>query len=99
MRVMRTGQLMEAVMLICFGLAWPASVYKSYTSRSTKGKSFSFMFILLIGYAAGICHVFVDNPGFCYLVLLYILNIFMIVLDMLLFFRNRKIEASMAQCR
>lgn len=85
---------MEAVMLICFGLAWPVSVYKSYVSRSTKGKSFSFMFILLIGYAAGICHVFIDNPGFCYLMVLYLINIFMIMVDMTLFFRNRRIEAS-----
>ena len=52
------------------------------------------MIILLIGYAAGICHVFIDNPGFCYLVVLYLINIFMIMVDMMLFFRNRRIEAS-----
>ena len=29
----------ETVMIICFGLSWPFSVYKSWKSRTTKGKT------------------------------------------------------------
>ena len=39
-------QIFELVMLVCFGLSWPISVYKSLTSRSTQGKSIVFMVML-----------------------------------------------------
>ena len=48
--------IFEIIMLICFGAAWPLSIYKSYTSRSTEGKSVSFLIVILIGYVAGILH-------------------------------------------
>ena len=44
----------ESIMLICFGISWPISVYKSLTSKSTKGKSVVFLFAIIIGYVAGI---------------------------------------------
>jgi len=28
----------EAIMLLCFGAAWPFSIYKSYKSKSIMGK-------------------------------------------------------------
>lgn len=31
--------LMEAVMILCFGLSWPISIRKSWVSRTAKGKS------------------------------------------------------------
>ena len=30
--------LMEAVMILCFGLSWPISIRKSWVSRTAKGK-------------------------------------------------------------
>lgn len=92
------GQILEAAMIACFGLAWPVSVYKSYVSKSTKGKSFLFLLIVLTGYVAGMIHVILDYPGFSYLTALYLVNILMISIDIFLFFRNRKMEA-MAECR
>ena len=44
----------ESIMLVCFGISWPISVYKSATSKSTKGKSVLFTFAIIIGYMAGI---------------------------------------------
>jgi len=43
-------QTLEMIMLICFGLSWPISVYKSLTSHSTQGKSLVFMIAIIIGY-------------------------------------------------
>lgn len=91
------GQILEAVMIACFGLAWPVSVYKSYVSQSTKGKSLLFLLIVLTGYSAGITHVILDYPGFSYLTALYLVNILMISIDIFLFFRNRKIE-TLSEC-
>ena len=31
--------LLEALMILCFGLSWPISIRKSWISRTAKGKS------------------------------------------------------------
>jgi hypothetical protein len=40
----------EAFMRVCFGAAWPFSIYKSYKSRINKGKSLGFLIVVIIGY-------------------------------------------------
>ena len=47
-------EICELIMLICFGLSWPISVYKSIRSGSTKGKSAVFIVAIIVGYIAGI---------------------------------------------
>jgi len=80
----------EAVMLICFGAAWPASIYKSWVSRTTAGKSLVFLIIVFIGYLAGITHkVFYNLDG---IMLLYVLNSVMVFADIILYFRNSRLE-------
>ena len=62
----------EIIMLICFGAAWPVSIYKSWTSRSVEGKSLFFLIIVLSGYIAGILHkIFYLYDG---VIILYALN-------------------------
>ena len=34
--------LLEALMILCFGLSWPISIRKSWISRTAKGKSLFF---------------------------------------------------------
>ncbi len=77
-------------MLVCFGAAWPFSIYKSYRSKSTGGKSINFLFIILIGYIAGIVHKIVFN--FDLVIILYSINAVMVSADILLYFRNRRYE-------
>ena len=47
-------QWLEAAMLICFGLSWPISVWKTYRTKQIGGKSLRFMLLILLGYFAGI---------------------------------------------
>ena len=42
MTVEMISHLLEALMILCFGLSWPLSIYKSWTSRTAKGKSLYF---------------------------------------------------------
>lgn len=79
--------IFEAIMLICFGAAWPLSIYKSYTSRDNSGKSISFLYIILIGYIAGIIHKLFFNYDL--IIYLYILNFLMVVADIILYYRNK----------
>jgi len=80
----------EIIMLICFGSAWPISIYKSWTSRKTGGKSILFLYIIGSGYVAGMLHkiFFSFDP----VIALYLLNFLMISVDIVLFYRNRRIE-------
>ena len=48
------SDLLEALMIICFGLSWPISIRKSYTARTAKGKSLFFEIFLLVGYIFGV---------------------------------------------
>ncbi len=76
----------EALMLVCFGAAWPFSIWKSYRSRSNQGKSLLFMIIVGVGYASGIIHKVLYNYD---LVLwLYLLNFMLVTTDIALFWRN-----------
>lgn len=81
--------IFEIVMLICFGAAWPFSIYKAYISRSTQGKSVSFLIVILIGYVAGILNkIFNQYDAVVYL---YLLNFIMVLIDLLIYFRNSRI--------
>ena len=87
-------ELLEMVMLICFGISWPMNVVKSYKARSTQGKSLTFLLMIIIGYIAGITSklmnpVFMDALGEKWFVLfIYFLNLLMVLLDLGLYFRN-----------
>jgi len=96
--------IFESIMLVCFGFAWPLSIYKSFVSKKTAGKSLLFLLVLQIGYVAGILFKLTEywrnlktnpNETISINLYLYILNFVMITIDELLFLRNRKIEASM----
>ncbi|MFO7636125.1 MAG: hypothetical protein R6W96_02305 [Clostridia bacterium] len=80
----------EMAMLLCFGAAWPASIYKSFVSKSTGGKSIQFLFIILTGYAAGITHKALHNLDA--VIGLYILNFLFVFTDIILFYRNKRLE-------
>jgi hypothetical protein len=82
--------IFEALMLICFGAAWPVSIYKSYTSRTCGGKSVIFLYIVLLGYAAGITHKLLYSRDS--VIALYALNGVMVMIDVVLYYRNRKIQ-------
>ena len=91
-------ELLEIVMLICFGASWPISVAKSYKARTAKGKSLPFLCLIILGYVAGITAKFI-NPVFMadfsekwYVLFFYFLNIIMVSADLVLYFRNRKLD-------
>ena len=85
--------IFEICMLVCFGVSWPVSIYKSWTSRTAKGKSFLFTCLLLIGYVFGILHKIFYAPDI--VVVLYALNLVLISIDMCLFIRNMKLDESL----
>ncbi|MFY9396972.1 MAG: hypothetical protein WAR22_01270 [Desulfomonilia bacterium] len=82
--------IFEMIMLICFGAAWPPSIYKSYTSRTARGKSVVFLVIVLLGYTAGVLHKLYFSLD--WVILLYLLNGFMVTADIALYVRNTALD-------
>lgn len=83
--------IFEIIMLLCFGTAWPFSIYKSYKARKNSGKSVVFLYIVIIGYISGILHKLIYN--YDVVIFLYILNSLMVIADILLYYRNSKLNA------
>lgn len=81
--------IFEMLMLLCFGAAWPFSIYKSYKSKSVAGKSPIFLVILMSGYVFGILHKILY--AYDVVVYLYALNFIMVSTDFLLYLRNIKL--------
>ena len=78
-------------MVICFGLSWPLSVYKSWKSRTAKGKSLFFEVFIWLGYVSGIVGKLVTH-NITYVFAFYILNIVMVSIDICLYMRNLRLD-------
>lgn len=76
----------ELVMLICFSMGWPFSIYKSLKSKSNKGKSLWYMLVILIGYSCGILYKITSTIDV--VIWLYVANTLMVLLDISLYWRN-----------
>ena len=92
-------EILEIVMLICFGISWPINLRKAYINRSTKGISLIFYLAILIGYIAGIISKFLNEAYMAsfstkwYVLIFYFVNLIVVSLNILVYFRNKRIEA------
>lgn len=84
-------EIFEFIMLACFGLSWPISVWKSIRSRSTQGKSLVFIVAIIVGYVSGIIGKIVGGQV-NYVLIVYCFNLAVVTLDLCLYFVNRRRE-------
>lgn len=89
------SELLETLMVISFGISWPMSIMKSYTSRTAKGKSLFFLLMVLFGYGAGIASKLVSGKS-SYVFVFYVINFIMVGIDTALYFKNRKLDRANA---
>ena len=92
------AEVLEVIMILCFGASWPFNVLKSYRARTVKGKSLLFIILIIIGYVAGITAKFI-NPSYMadinkkwYVLFFYFLNLIMVVIDLIIYFRNKRLD-------
>ena len=97
------AEILEITMVLCFGASWPLSVAKSYKARTAKGKSPLFLMLIISGYIAGIASKFA-NPLYMasfsekwYVLFFYFLNLFMVSVDLALYFRNLALDKKSAK--
>ena len=63
--------VLESMMLLCFGFSWPISVVNNYRSRTTRGMSLPFI---------------------TYVLAVYIFNLLAVSTNLLVYFRNKKLD-------
>ncbi len=83
--------LLETIMLICFGLSWPINLVKNIKAKTAKSTSLPFYLLITVGYIAGIAAKFIgDNVN--YVLIVYFINIFFVLLNIAVYFRNRMLD-------
>ena len=90
------SEVLEAAMVICFGISWPLNIQKLIRSRTAKGTSVLFYFFIWIGYIFGLASKAIkaangiETTGYVWF--FYILNTVMVSCGIILYFRNKKID-------
>lgn len=92
------SEILEIVMIVSFGASWPMNVIKSYKARTAKGKSLAFLCLIFFGYIAGIASKFMNEAYMAsfsqkwYVLFFYFLNLIMVGIDLILYFRNKRLD-------
>lgn len=86
--IITSMSVFEIGMLLCFGAAWPFSIYKSLRYKEVRGKSLPFLIIVLTGYISGILHKILYN--YDAVVYLYMLNGLMVTVDIVLYVKYKQ---------
>lgn len=90
------AEVLEATMIIAFGVSWPVNVYKSVRTKSTKGKSLLFLLLIELGYVSGIAgKVIADNITWVFI--FYVLNFVMVLADVIVYCINKRRENKQQQ--
>ena len=85
------SSMLEATMLICFGLSWPINTMKAYRARSAKNMSLPFIMLIIFGYVAGISAKLMTSQ-MNYVLAVYFLNLAVVTGNLLVYFRNKRLD-------
>ncbi len=83
------SEILETVMLVCFGASWPISVMKNYKAGTAKSMSLGFTVLIICGYIAGITAK-IANGNINYVLVAYVLNLVFVSINLLVYFKNRR---------
>ena len=90
------ADLLEMLMVVCFGISWPLNIFKAWKARSARGISVLFYFFIWIGYIFGIISKItklqsgISTPFYVWF--FYILNTVMVSVGILLYFWNKHLD-------
>lgn len=85
------SELFELCMLLLFGVSWPITIYKSVTSRTARGKSTAFTYLVWLGYLCGIVSKLVSGHV-TYVIIFYIINLCAVSVDICFNIRNLRLD-------
>ena len=83
--------ILEAFMLVCFGLSWPISLYKNIKAKTAKSMSLQFTLLIITGYISGIIAKIVNN-SFNYVLVIYFINLIIVSANIVVYFINLRYD-------
>ena len=90
------AKVLEAIMIILFGISWPFNLLKSIKSKTTKGKSLLFLILIDLGYIAGITSKFFSTTFVWetdwWIFMIYVINFTFVTADLIVYFINKNRE-------
>ena len=86
------AHVLEALMLVSFGLSWPVNALNAWRARTAKGTSLAFLVLITFGYVAGIAAKFVGD-NITWVLGVYVINLVMLVANILIYVRNSRLDA------
>lgn len=90
------AQILETIMLICFGCSWPISVVRNYRARTARSMSLGFILLIMAGYIAGIAAKFCTHT-INYVLAVYIFNLLAVSANLVVYFINRAHDRASAE--
>lgn len=81
-------EILETIMLICFGLSWPMSVVRNIRAKTAKNMSLGFIILIMSGYVAGIFSKVISG-NYSYVLAVYIFNLLAVSANFVVYFINR----------
>jgi hypothetical protein len=88
------AEILEAIMVISFGISWPISIYKTLKSKTSAGKSLLFISLIIFGYICGIFSKIlnIDVKPLNYVFIFYCINLVTTSFDLCLnlYYRNKE---------
>lgn len=84
--------VLEAIMLVCFGLSWPINAVKAWKSKTAAGTSWMFLALITFGYLAGIASKFAGGTV-SWVLAVYIINLVALIVNWAVFVRNKTLDA------
>ena len=88
---MNAAYIFEILMLLCFGASWPVNLAKAWRAKTAKSTSLPFLLLIEFGYFCGVAAKFIGG-NVNYVLAFYFLNIVVVLLNILVYFRNRRID-------
>ena len=85
---MTVPEILETIMLICFGFSWPISVVKNIKAKTAKSMSLPFILLILFGYFAGITGKIL-NGNIGYVLIAYFINVLSVSANVVVYFINQ----------
>lgn len=84
-------EILEAIMLVCFGLSWPINLMKNIRAKTAKSMSLNFILLIIVGYVAGITAKIITGR-INYVLVIYIINLLVVCVNLVVYFVNRSLD-------
>ncbi len=85
------AEVLEALMLVSFGLSWPLNAWKGYKAGTAAGASWQFIALITFGYVAGIAAKIVSG-AITWVLAVYFINLVALGANWAVYVRNRRLD-------